>query len=211
MKKIYLLITLCLFSFYWAKGQAVESTIEYKKLPQAAAVIEIAFAQTIVEDAIKDKMKNVGYKATESKGFILFSGVKDVYSGKELNYVYKVVTKSAKEKGKSLVFLFVEGAGADMTKIGVGSDMEMIKRNLNSLTEYVVAYNLELEIKNQADKVKDTEKKLSTLRDENTKLEKKKKNIENDIIDNTKEQEKQQKELDTQKAIWNSLINRRKN
>ena len=210
MKKIYLLLTFCLLSCYLLKAQAVEAIVEYKKLSQPAAVIELPFEQNIVEDAIKDKMKALGYKSTESKGFIIFEGIKDVNSGRELNYVYKVMYKSPKEKGKSIVYLFAEGAGVDMSKTGSGSDMEMMKVNLNNLSKYVVEYNLDLQIKEQTDKVKEAEKKLNNLQDEKSKLEKKKKNIEDDLAENAKEQEKQKKEMETQKGILDGLVNQRK-
>jgi hypothetical protein len=210
MKKIYLLFTFCLLSCYLLKAQAVEAIVDYKKLPQPAAVIELSFGQSLVEDAIKEKMKSLGYKASESKGFIVFSGIKDVNSGRQLSYVYKVIPKSPKEKGKSVVYLFLEGDGVDMSKTGPGSDMEMMKTNLNNLSKYVFDYNLNLQISEQTDKVKEAEKKLNNLQDEKTKLEKKKKTIEDDITENAKEQEKQKKELDKQKTILDGLVNQRK-
>jgi hypothetical protein len=190
-------------------AQSYEGTVEFQKTKQPTAVIELPYPPGVVEDAIKDKMKRMGYTGKENKGFITFRGVKDS-SGKEMDYVIKVERKSRKEKDESVVYLFGQGAAIDMTKAGFGSDMDFLKEKLNTMQPDIEAYNLEVQIVDQEEMVKKAEKKFENLQDDQVSLEKKLKKLQEDIEDNKKDQENQKKEIENQKKALENLRAKRK-
>ena len=193
MRKVILLAALFFIS-RTGHAQSYDGTVDYQKTKQATAILELPYPPG-VEDAIKDKMKRMGYTGKESKGFITFKGVRDS-SGKEMDYVVRVERKSRKEKDESVVYLFGQGANIDMAKIGEGSDMGFLKVKLNSMQPDIEAYNLEVQITDQEETVKKAEKKFDNLQD--------------DISDNKKDQEKQKTEIENQKKVLDTLKSKRK-
>jgi hypothetical protein len=208
MRKIILLAAMLIISRI-SFAQSYEGTVDYQKTKQATAVIELPYPPGVVEDAIKDKMKRMGYSGKESKGFIVFKGVRDS-TGKEMDYLVRVERKSRKEKDESVVYLFGQGANIDMTKSGDGTDMDFLKTTLNKMQPDIEAYNLEVQIGDQEETVKKAEKKYDNLQDDQKSLEKKLKKLQDDIADNKKDQENQQKEIENQKKILETLKAKRK-
>lgn len=208
MRKIILLAALLIISRF-SFAQSYEGTVDFQKTKHPTAVMELPYPPGVVEDAIKDKMKRMGYSGKESKGFIVFKGVRDS-SGKEMDYLVKVERKSRKEKDESVVYLFGQGANIDMLKSGEGSDIDFLKTQLNRMQPDIEAYNLEVQIVDQEETVKKAEKKFDNLQDDQKSLEKKLKKLQDDIAENKKDQENQQKEIENQKKILETLKGKRK-
>lgn len=208
MRKVILLAAVLLISRF-ADAQSYESTVEHQKTKKPTAVIELPYPPGVVEDAIKDKMKRMGYSGKESKGFLTFKGVKDSL-GKERDYIIKVERKSRKEKDESVVYLLGEGPNVDMLKTGLGSDIEHLKKELNNMHPHIEAYSLDVDIVNQEETVKKAEKKYDYLLDDQKDLEKKLKRLMDDIEQNKKDQEKQKAEIENQKKILETLKGKRK-
>jgi hypothetical protein len=209
MRKVILLAALFFISRI-AASQSSEGLVDYQKTKQPTAVIELPYAPGVVEDAIKERMKKAGYSGKESKGFITFKGVKDLQTGKEMDYIFKVERKSRKEKEESVVYLFAQGTGVDMAASGEGSDMNFLKTHLNNIQPDVEAFNLELQVADQEEAVKKAEKKYDNLQDDLKSLEKRLKKLEEDIAENKKDQEKQKAEIENQKKILETLKAKRK-
>ncbi|MGE5108327.1 MAG: hypothetical protein ACM3H8_12325 [Sphingobacteriales bacterium] len=208
MRKVILLAALFFISRI-VLAQSYEGTVEYQKNKQLAAVIELPYPPGIVEDAIKDKMKRMGYSGKENKGFVTFKGVRDS-NGKEMDYVIRVERKSRKEKDESVVYLFGQGATIDMVKTGNGSDMDILKSQLNKMRPDIEAYDLEIQITDQQETIKKAEKKYDNLQDDQKNLEKKLKKLQDDIEDNKNDQENQKKEIENQKKVLGTLKSKRK-
>ena len=208
MRKVFLLAAL-FFIHLISYAQSYEGTVDYQKSKQTTAILELPYPPSVVEDAIKDKMKRMGYAGKESKGFITFKGVRDS-SGKEMDYVVRVERKSRKEKDESVVYLFGQGANIDMIKTGGGSDIDFLKTQLNKMTPDIEAFNLEVQIADQENTVKKAEKKFDNLQDDQKSLEKKLKRLQDDISDNKKDQEKQKTEIENQKKVLDTLKSKRK-
>lgn len=208
MRKVILLAALFFISRI-AMAQSSEGTVDYQKTKQPAVVLELPYPPGVVEDAIKEKMKRMGYTGKESKGFVTYKGVRDS-SGKEMDYVVRVERKSRKEKDESVVYLFGQGATIDMAKTGEGSDIDFLKSQLNKMTPDIEAYNLEVNIADQESTVKKAEKKYDNLQDDQKSLEKKLKRLQDDIADNKKDQEKQKSEIENQKKVLDTLKAKRK-
>lgn len=208
MRKIILLAAMLIVSRF-VSAQSYEGTVDYQKNKQPTAVIELPYPPGVVEDAIKDKMKRMGYSGKESKGFIVFKGVRDS-TGKEMDYLVRVERKSRKERDESVVYLFGQGANIDMTKTGGGSDIDYLKTQLNKMQPDIEAYNLEVQIADQEETVKKAQRKFDKLQDDQKSLEKKLKRLQDDIADNKKDQDNQQKEIESQKKILDTLKSKRK-
>ena len=87
------------------------------------------------------------------------------------------------------------------TPLFPGSDDDIYtaaKRFLNGFLEQSAAYKLDLDIKNQEQLVKDAEKKLGKLRDEEENLSKKIEDLQKDLKKNRENQESQQKTIETE-------------
>ena len=209
MRKVILLAALFFISRF-AMAQAYDGTVEFQKNKQAAATMELPYPPGVVEDAIKERMKKAGYSGKESKGFITYKGVKDLQTGKEMDYIFKVERKSRKEKDETVVYLFAQGSGVDMSATGDGSDMNFLKTHLNNMQPDVEAYNLELQIAGQEDNVKKAEKKYDNLQDDLKSMEKKLKKLQDDMEENKRDQEKQKGEIENQKKILDTLKGKRK-
>lgn len=208
MKKIIIIAT-AFFISRLVSAQAYDGTVDYQKSKQPTAVIELPYPPGVVEDAIKDKLKRMGYTGKESKGFITFKGVRDS-AGKEMDYVLKVERKSRKEKDESVIYLFGQGTAVDMSKSGLGSDMDYFKTTLNNMQPDIEAYNLEVQIADQEETVKKAQKKYDNLQDDQKSLEKKLKKLQDDIEDNKKDQAKQKAEIENQQKILDTLKTKRK-
>ena len=211
-----LLIAACLYvgpSF----SQAFESSITYNKKKQKAIVLECGYPEEAAENAIIEKLKNLGNKSREEKGmfngdkgFIVFRNayVTDI-SDKDMDFIVKVERKSRKEKDMTSVYLVITKNGENMLASS-DSYAEHAKEFLNKLLPDIEVSNLELKIKSQEDEVGKAEKKFKDLQDDQVSMEKKIKDLQDDLKKNAKSQEEQQKEIGNQRGLLDVLKGKRK-
>lgn len=201
-------------------AQAYEGTIEYDKKKQKAFVIEYNYSTEAVENAIINKMGNLGYKGKEEKG--LFNKDKGfrVYKetrisdiiDKKMDYIIRVETKSRKESNVSLLYLIINSPGGENVVQAFDDDEKRRARGfLVNLQPDVEAADLELQIKAQDEVVAKAEKKLKGLKDDKDDMEKKIQKLQEDIKKNEKDQEDAQKEIENQKLNLENLKGKRKN
>jgi hypothetical protein len=198
--------------FITTTAQSRNSTIEYQKINRQAVVNEIPFPEKTIRDAIDDKMQQLGYKGKDSKGFTVYKGVRNADLGNDSYDLYFMADrKSRKEKENSTLTLMIS-KGFD--NFASDSSDERLMKNakgyLDSIVNMIAAYDLEQQIIAQEDAVKKADKKYSNLIDDGQSLEKKRKNIEQDIEDNKKNQASQQSEIEKQKQILETLRGKRK-
>ncbi len=213
MKRILVCATLMMASFF-AAAQAVETKTSYNKADQPAAVGEFMYEVGIVEKAIENDMKQRGYgKGKSSKGFTLYQAINfNEISADKIDFYIKAEKKSKKEKDRTIVTVLVsKGYDNFISGITEAKMMEGAINYINSLKPKFDAGNLDVQIKEQEDLVKKTEKKYVNLTDDGASLEKKKRNIEEDIANNKKEQEAQKAEVEKQKQILETLKAQKKN
>ena len=80
-------------------GQSKVSKVEYQKADREAIVHELPFEEDMVTKAIQDTLEKLGYKGKESKGFVVYRGVKLAALGSGAYDLYFAVDKkSRKEK-----------------------------------------------------------------------------------------------------------------
>jgi len=195
-----------------ATAQSRNATVEYQKINRQAVVNEIPFPEKTIRDAIDDKMGQMGYKGKDSKGFTVYKGVRLSDLGNESYDLYFMADrKSRKEKDNSTLTLMIskgfDNFASDSSDAGL---MRNAKGYLDTIINMIAAYDLEQQIVAQEDAVKKADKKYTNLIDDGQSLEKKRKNIEQDIEDNKKNQTSQQAEIEKQKQILETLRGKRK-
>jgi hypothetical protein len=211
MKYILPVIAFVLFSAT-VQAQATTATVEYLKVNRQAVVNEIPFPEKTIRDAVDNKMQQLGYKGKESKGFMVYKGVRLAELGSDSYDLYFMADRiSRKNKENSTLTLMVskgfDNFAADSTD---GTLISNAKKYLDSIKLMIAAYDLELQITAQEDAVKKSDKKYNNLVEEGESLEKKRKNIEQDIETNKKDQASQKADIEKQRQILDTLRGKRK-
>jgi hypothetical protein len=210
MKKIITAIFL-VFCFTTIIGQSYEGSIEYLKKDQKAMVIEFPYSPSVVEDAIVDKMEKMGYKKKESKGFLIYRGaiIKDI-STEPADYMIKIERKSRKEKDEAVVYILMNKGEENLIARSDALVNSNVKTFLNALSPDVEAFNLEKEIQGQEAAVTKAEKKLRQLVEDKETMEKKIKNLQDDLKENATDQVDQQKEIEAQRQVLEAMKGKRR-
>ena len=214
MKK-YLPLFICMLSMLWAQGQEIaEGKVDHHRKDQPALIIELPYPPDVVEDAIKDYLNKKGSKNTSSRGYQLFKDTKLSELDTEGNDLYfKVERKSRKEKDVSVVYFYVTKPNENLKATTTSAEMHNTHRArsfLAAMLPALEAHNLEVEITGQEGAVKKAEKKYDRLTEDGQDMEKRLKQLQEDIENNKKEQEKQKQEIEKQKNILETMRNKRK-
>ena len=211
MKRIYISF-LALFISTVSFAQARNATAEYNKQIKQAVAVEIPFPEKTVGNAIEDKMTKMGYKSSNSKGFMIYKSVRLPELGSaSYDLYYNIERVSKKDKGTTTVTLMLsKGFETFVSDTSDAASIESAKTYLNGLRDMVAAYDLEQQITDQEDLVKKTDKKYNGYVDDGTDLQKKKRKLEDDIEKNLKDQKNQQDEQAKQRQILETLRAQRK-
>jgi hypothetical protein len=192
-------------------AQSYEGMVEYQKNNQRAAIVEISYHPSIVEDAIIDKMEKLGFKKKESKGFIVYKDIvlSDI-SSEPADYIFNVERKSRKDKDEAVIQLLVFHNDENIIARNDALINSNVRVFLNRLAPDIDCYVLEQQIKEQEETVTKAEKKLRNLQDDQGGLEKKLRKVQEDLKDNEKDQDSQQKEVEAQKKLLEQLKSKRR-
>lgn len=212
MKKM---IFSCLFMLaaYTTQAQAVETKTAYNKVDQPCIMSEYAYDADFVEKVITDDLKQRGFgKGKTSKGYNLYQAINFAELGTDKMDLYlKVEKKGKKEKDRTVVTLLLsKGYDNFMSSTTDANTLQNAINYLNNLKPKFDANNLDVQIKDQEELVRKEEKKYTSLQDDATDLEKKKRKIEDNITDNKAEQAKQKTEIDKQRQILDALKTKKK-
>jgi hypothetical protein len=212
MKK-YLLILIIVVAAKTGFSQAVSGKVEYQKSQQPAAIVELPFNADLVAGALKDHFSKKGIKDFSSKGFIGFKGVQlSAADPTSSDLYFKIDRKSRKENDVTVVYMVVtkpnENPGTRSSEDNAG--ITQAKNFLNEIGSSIDSYSLDLSIKSQDDEIKKAEKKYNSLVDDGKDLEKRKKNLEDKILENIQDQGKQKNEVEKQRQQLEVLYGKRK-
>lgn len=196
---------------------ANKSEIEFNGGKYSGYTIQYNASPDIVEEAIKQQFKQLGTKAKETKGFMVYRNVvlTSIDPSKPLDAFIKVERKSKKEKDLAIVYFIATSAGeipeeklkSDAAAKYAGiSSVENSGAFLTNLKPDVVQGVYEKDLADQQNQVKKEEKTLANLVDDQGDLEKKLKKLQNDIEYNKKAQERQTAEVEKAKAKLNDLM-----
>ncbi len=205
MKKFFILFAIVFGFAISSFAQAMDGNIEFNKTAAPGASVEIAVKSDVAESAIKDKMNTLGYKSSSFKGFYVFRNFIDTtVNSQPVDLFLKIDRKSRSEKDKSIVQMVT--AIRDSVVVSPGAKMF-----LNKLVPHTEAYNLNLDIAAQEEVVTKNQKKFDNLVEDSMSLVKKIKNLTEDLANNRNKRQEQQKEVEKQKAVLETLKGRRKN
>jgi hypothetical protein len=211
MKRMIVFLNFALISAASITAQAYEDKIQYDKDKQAAVAVEYSFREEALENAFIERMKKLGYKPKEEKGFLnrdtgflVFRNAHVTEISKDkLDYIIKVERKSKKEIEQSVLYLVIMKNEENVIASMSNSDMAKTKKFLNNLLPDVEAADLELQIRDQEESLTNAEKKLRTLQAEKEELDKK-------LADNVTAQEETAKEIESRKLSVETLKGNRK-
>lgn len=208
-----LTISLALFA------QATEGTVEYQKIQQPAAVIELPYTPDIVIDALNSYLSKKGKsKSGDIKGFTTYRNTEaTVNDSTNADLYFKMERKSRKEKEVTVVSLLltvpVDGTASESLH---HLNMEQAKSYLNGLVSTIEGYSLEQDIKKQNESVVKSETKYRKLREDGDDFEKKRVSIEKNLEENKtniqqnkSELQAQSREIEVQKQRLADLVSRR--
>lgn len=186
--------------------------LEWQKKKIPAVVTEIPQVAGVTEDAIRQKLTQLGYNAKETKGVYVYKGIRiPEISNETFDVLLRVERKGRREKDASVVYFAVSRGYENYVKESDDAELTgKIKQYCNNFSVWAEAAALEVAIKEQENQVKSAEKKLVDYNDESENLQKRKKKLEEDIEENKKNIEKQKTELENQKKALDILRAKRK-
>jgi peptidoglycan hydrolase CwlO-like protein len=215
----HLLLLVLITGAITLQAQVREETIEYNKEKQSCLAIHYKYPPEAVENAIREKMKKMGYRTKEEKGlfnpdkgFIVANNaiIKEI-SPNRYDYVVKV-DKKGKEGDETDLYLLVMQNNVNMIselrKIG---ELASARSFLSDIVPDIELAHLDLKIKDQEEVVSKAEKKLDGLKGNKEDMEKKIKKLQEEIDKNLTDQESQQAEIENLKKILEELKAKKKN
>jgi hypothetical protein len=209
MKKYFLLIV-----FLWALtnqlfAQSYAGNIKYNKADQPALVLQLPYEEDIAEDFILDNLKKTGYdvetkgklfwKKNKLDGFYIFKGVMLPGANNPLDLYFKVAQQDKKSKNASTVYMLSSRGGESFISSSDSFAYEASKKFLNNFVSESAAYKLNLDVDAQEKVVKDAEKQLTKLIEDEKDMEKKIEQLQIDLKKNKDDQVNQQQTIETER------------
>jgi hypothetical protein len=211
MKKISLLI-FAIVTLFNANAQSRTETVEYQKVNRQAIVNDFPFYEKTTRNGIEDKFQKMGYKSKEVKGYNVYRGVRLAELGPDSYDLYFMVDKkSRKDKDNSVVTMLIsKGLEAFVADSNDANLIANGKKYLEDLKLAILAYDLELQIAEQDNAVKSSEKDQKKLINTGMELQDDKTKLERKIEENIKAQAAQKTEVEKQRQILETLKAKRK-
>src|SRR5688572_9652303 len=213
MKRMLLVLMILFFAAAsYAHPMATEGRIEYQKGYKPAAIIEVPYEASVIEDALKDYHLKKGIKEEKIKGFQTFKASRlSPNDGEVADLYFKVARKSRRENNISVIYLIVGRPNENVSLRAADDSHRLADANefLNDLIPAIEAHNLEVSISRQDEVVKKAEKKLRNLQDEQTDLEKRIRNLEEKLAQNKRDQTAQTDEVERQRSAKGAMETRR--
>lgn len=200
----------------WADGMgqatAIDGRIEYQKGQKAAAIIEVPYSTEIVEGGLKKKFENAQVKEERLKGMQVFKKARlTPTDGEVVDLYFKVERKGRKEDNTSVVYLIL-GRPNENVGLRTHDDNYRItdgKAFLNSLPPFLEAYQLEVNIAEQEELIKKSEKTLKGLVDDEKNIETRIRELQDRLTQNKLDQETISAELSKQRAVRDALVSKK--
>jgi hypothetical protein len=210
-----ILLALCLFSLQLAAQKASRQypgKVKYQKTEQDATVFDVPYPANQVEDGLKDMFQKKGVKVKEKNGFYEAPSVKMDQHGVKSGDVYYKVVKDGKNDCKIYIILTEAGEAPESRTsshaaiaagagLGTGAVLGVIAPALDE-------YDFSIVKAKQEEEVKKAEKKLSGMLDSQSKLEKKRADLDKDIEKLKQDQINLQAELEAKKTALVELLDK---
>jgi hypothetical protein len=206
MKK-FILVVICFMAAQFSMAQAYDGAIDYLKKSQAAIFVDYKYPQETVEKTLKDKLERLGLKVKSSKGFLVaYNAVIGSISSNQIEYAFQVDRKSKREKEVTVIALVMNVNDVNVT----ADNASKAKDFLNELAPAIDALNVDNMVVDQTSVLEKVQKKNRNLQEDISSLEKKIRNYQDDLAKTKKQQEDQQKEVQRQQEILDTIKAKRK-
>jgi len=221
MKKLAALL-LAFFMIKIASAQSSYTTISYNKSSQPGLMLELPYNTDVSEGFIVDNLKKTGYdpetkgklfwKQNKLNGFYIFKDVRLEGTSQTVDLYFKVDQKSKRQKDASIIYLLIgKGENDFVSSSSDETTYNAAKNFLNGFIDKSASYKLDLDIKNQEGVVKDAEKKLDKLKDNEKDMNKKIDQLQKDLKKNQEDQKNQQQTIENEKKKLEDLKGQTKN
>ena len=193
-------------------AQSLTGITSFNKSPQSSLIYNLPFSDEAVSDGIETKMISFG-KPRKMKGFLMYKNVRiPEISNDALTIYFGADKKSNKDNSNAVLTMLLANEGNRFYTTEENKELfSKAAIYLNTFEPAVAAASLELQIKEQDEVIKKTDKKLKHLRDDKIDFENQKKKLESKIEQNTNDIIKQEQDVNKQKELLDSLIKNRKN
>jgi hypothetical protein len=193
-------------------AQVSEGTATFNKIERTAVVGKFDFSPEVVKATLLEDLKSNGFlKSSETKGYKMFPEILFTQISQEKIDFYFKVEDVKKEKDQSIVYILLSKGGENF--INSNTDAGAIKdciSYLQGLMPKFEASQLEIDITGQEALIKKAEKSYNSLVGTGESLQNKKKDIEENIAKNLKEQENQKSTLEKERKLLETLKSQRK-
>jgi hypothetical protein len=190
------------------QGQNLPAEVKVKFIDKEkrAASFEMPYPPEIVENAIQDRMAAKGSRPEKMRGYTLYRGVDVKQLGERADLYFKVERKSRKDKNASVITVFAVKANENAATSDTDTEkLEDSKEVLMSLVPVIESKDMETNIANQEAQIRDAEKKLKRMQDDQAEYEEKMKGLQNKLDENRKNQELQTVEIEKMKTFLDAM------
>lgn len=217
MIRLYIFIVFLFAGIVPALSQAAFITITINKNIQPGLVLHLANNTTVAEGTILQKLKETGYspetkgklfwKKNKLDGFYVFSGITlPALNNQKLDMYFKVERESSSQKDQSIIYLLVSKGYDNFISPEVDSVTFLAATDfLNGFVATTASYRLNLDIEEQGKVLKNAEKKLAGLHDDEKAIVKRIEELQADLHNKRNDQVMQEKEVINQKAKLEAL------
>jgi len=217
MNRSYLLMGLLSAASMTALSQASFTPITINKNLQPGLVLHLPNNTEVAEGTILQKLKETGYapettgklfwKKNKLDGFYVFNGITlPALNNQKLDMYFKVERESKSQKDQSIIYLLVSKGYDNFISPEVDSvSFAAATEFLNGFVATTASFSLNLDIEEQEKVVKNAEKKLANLQDDEKSLAKKIEDFQADLQKKKNDQVMQEKEIANQKTKLEEL------
>ena len=216
MKRILIsLVLLVVFSFQAEAQKPTKQyagTVKYQKTEQEATIFEVPYPADQVEEGLKDLASKQGVKVREKNGFYEARNLVLKNLDHKKHDVYYRVEKNGKNESK--VYFILAEPGEDLANrtsshaalAGSAAGGAVI---LASIAPHLDEHDYNMVKLQQQNEIKQAEKKLASLQDEQVSIEKKIASLNKDLEKNRSEQGKAVNELEVKKSALTEFEQKR--
>ena len=220
MTRLYVLIAFLIAGIMTASPQATFTTITIDKKIQPGLILELPNNTDAAENTILQKLKETGYnpetkgelfwKKNKLHGFYVFNGiVLAALNNQKLDMYFKVEPKSKTQKDKSTIYLLVSKGYDNFISPEVDTaTFAAATAFLNGFVAGTASYRLNLDIDEQEKVVKNSQKKLNSLQEDDKDIVRKIDELQAGLRNNKNDQAMQEKEIANQKIKLEELKTR---
>jgi chromosome segregation ATPase len=140
------------------------------------------------------------------RGFTLYRGVDVKHLGERADLYFKVERKSRKDKNASVITVFAVSPNENAATTTTDTDkLDDSKEVLLSLVPVIESKDVETNIANQEAQIRDAEKKLKRMQDEQVEYEAKIKTLQDKLEENRKNLDLQTLEIEKMKSFRDAM------